>query len=155
MLSPDVTSALIGDPVLWNIRDRRSGALLELGARRACRRRIPNDTLPEEQQDLEGEHSLLIQCAWELALPKMPPSAGLVVPLSRAVEELDRLIGLTITAAVIDESSLRLELTFDDNSVLRVDPTARPSRLVGGYTVRIDRSYWHVSDSGEVTEQHA
>lgn len=155
MLPSDVAAALVGDPVLWNIRDRQSGALLELGAKRALPRRIPNGNLPEEQQDFQGEHSLFIKCGWELQLPEASPDEGSVVALSRAVEELDRFAGMTITAAVIDESDMQLELTFDDNSKLRVGPTIRPARLVGGYTIRLDRLYWHVSDSGEAsTEQN-
>jgi hypothetical protein len=152
MLPSDVASALIGDPVLWNIGDPGSGALLELGARHALERSIANPTLPDEQQNFEGEHSLFIKCGWELAMPEVQPCAGRVVPLSRSVKELDRLAGLTITTAAIDESNLKLELTFDDDSVFRVDPTVRPSRLVGGYTIRIERFYWSVSDHGEVEE---
>jgi hypothetical protein len=73
------------------------------------------------------------------AAPDRSPGADQRSEGSRSLELLDRLEGLVIAAATVDEQKLDLTMTFDNGVLLRVDPTARPSRLVGGYTVRIDR----------------
>lgn len=152
--SSEVSAALVGDPVLWVISDTQSGALLDLGAQRPLARRIPNSALTHEQREFEGEHSLLIRCHWELRFPTGLQDFASASEATRSLELLDRLAGLSIEAATIDESKLDLALTFDNGVLLRVDPTARPSRLVGGYTIRIDRFFWSVSDKGQVAEKH-
>jgi hypothetical protein len=151
----EVAAALVGDPVLWVISDPTSGALLELGKRRLHPRRIPNSALTHEQREYEGEHSLFVQCHWEMRFPNGAPGAHRRSEGSRSLELLDRVEGLVIAAATVDERKLDLTVTFDNGVLLRVDPTVRPSRLGGGYSVRIDRVYWSVGDDGRVTEERA
>jgi hypothetical protein len=152
----EIAPVLVGDPVLWVISDPQSGAMIELGARRRLARPIPNPSLTHDERTFEGEHSLFVQCGWVLT-----PSRASPVPegyASRALESLellDRLQGRAITAAAIDELTLELRLTFDNGAQLRVDPTARPARLIGGYTIRIDRLFWSVSEQGEVKEEQS
>lgn len=148
-----VASALVGHPMLWSISDPKSGALLELGPRTPLARRIPNRHLTDEQQTFEGEQSLFIQCAWELKFPDDSPSPDSALAGPQTLELLDVLKGHSVTAATIDESSLELLLTFDNDVMLRVNPTAGPSRLVGGYTIRLHEFYWSVSDDGEIREE--
>lgn len=147
----EIASVLVGDPVLWVISDPQSGALIELGARRPLERPIPNSSLTHDQRGFEGEHSLFVQCAWDLALPEA--SSAPASRASESLELLDRLEGRSVAAVEIDEHSLELLMTFDNEAVLRLSPTARPAQLIGGYTIRIDRRYWSVSEHGAVEEE--
>jgi hypothetical protein len=149
----EVSAALVGDPVLWVISDPKSGALIDLGERRPHTRRIANSSLTHEQREFRGEHDVFIQCHWNLRFPNASPDSASASEGSRSLELLDRLAGLSIVAATIDASSLTLSLTFDNDLVLDVDPTARPSRLEGGYSVRLDSFFWSVSDDGRIDEQ--
>jgi hypothetical protein len=152
----EIAPALVGDPVLWVISDPQSGAMIELGTRRPLEPPILNPSLTHEQRMFEGEHSLFVQCCWVLTPssgPSLPP--GSASRASESLELLDRLQGRAITAAAIDELTLELLLTFDNGAQLRVDPRARPARLIGGYTIRIDRLFWSVSEQGEVKEEQS
>jgi hypothetical protein len=152
----EAVSALTGDPVLWVISDPQSGAELELGAKTPRQRRIANPHLTDEQQAFEGQHSLFIECAWRVSLPTA--SFETVRPVSKGAESLellDHLVGLTIVAADIDDPGRVLSLMFSNRVVLRVDPTARPSRLIGGYTIRLEHVYWSVTEHGEIEQEYA
>jgi len=151
----EVASALVGNAVLWVLADPRSGALLELGRRRPLVRPIPNPTIAAEQREFEGENSLFIQCSWELVLPKTSLAARDQSQDPDSLDLLDRVKGMSIARAALDESTWNLVLTFNGNTDLRLYPTRLTSRLVGGYTIRIDRFYWSVSERGEITEEQA
>jgi len=143
----------VGDPVLWVVSDPQSGALIELGTKRALPRPIANPHLTEEQRGFEGEHSLFIRCAWALLAPNAEHDWSQTPKASESLELLEHLEGLSITDAGLDQSDWKLTLTFETRLRLVVDPMRRPWRLEGGYTVRADRSYWSVSKYGEVSEE--
>lgn len=149
-----MAASLVGEPVLWVVSDPVSGAMIEFGARQRLARPIPNPALPTEQREFEGEKSLFIRCSWELILQNASPDVAGSGKGAESLELLDRLAGMTVTRAEIDEISCNLTLEFDHVVHLRVNPTKAPSRLEGGYTVRIERSYWSVSNRGEVSEEN-